>query len=680
MELKEIIAKLSLEEKFAILTGLDNWRTVPVERLGIPSVVMSDGPHGLRKVVKDETGAETTLQAVCFPTSAAMSATWNPELVRQVGQALGEECGAMGVDILLGPGTNIKRTPLCGRNFEYYSEDPLLAGELAAAYIDGVQSQGVGTSLKHFATNNQEFDRFQISSEVDIRTLREIYFKPFEIAVKRSQPWTVMCAYNRLNGIYCSENRFLLDELLRREWGFEGIVVSDWWAVHDRAKSLGASLELEMPFTPDSAANLREAYEKGAISDATIDEALERLLKLIFRAAGTREGRAKQYDLQRHHALAKAGAIEAITLLKNEDDLLPIRRDRAQKVVIIGGLAEKPAFEGGGSSYVNPLLVDIPLEQIKALAGDAVEINYFPVLSAANYQVNQLNLAMAAARKADLAIVFAGNRNGAEFRGRDGIESEEYDRNYLTLSPETEMVIQRIASQNPNTAVIVQAGAAVDMSAWIHPVKAVLFAWYTGQAAGSALAEILFGVANPSGKIAETFPLRIEDTPAYATYPGNGSASWYAEGLMVGYRYYDTYQKEVLFPFGHGLSYTTFGYSALEIAPSTAAERDTVTVSCKVKNSGGRKGKETVQLYVRDVASKVLRPDKELKAFAKIELEPGAEQTVNFELKRDAFAYYNTSLHDWHVESGEFEILIGASSRDIRLAGSVSIEAEQDFS
>ena len=680
MELQALIAQLSQDEKFALLTGKDNWRTVAVERLGIPAIVMSDGPHGLRKVVKNEQGVENTLPAVCFPTSAAMAATWNPALVRRVGQALAEECGAMEVDILLGPGTNIKRTPLCGRNFEYYSEDPLLAGELAAAYIAGVQSGNVGTSLKHFTTNNQEFDRFQISSEVDQRTLRELYLKPFEIAVKKSQPWTVMCAYNRLNGVYCSENRFLLNDVLRGEWGFEGMVVSDWWAVHNRAIALKASLELEMPFAPGSAANLREAYEYGFISDAEIDSALERLLKIIFRAAASREQRAKSYDLDRHHALAKEAAAEAITLLKNEDGLLPIRPERVKKVVIVGGLAEKPAFEGGGSSYVNPLRVDSPLEKIKELAGGAVEIRYFPVLSATNLQVNQLNVAMAAAHDADLAIVFAGNRNGIEFRGRDGIESEEYDRNYLTLSPETENVIQRIAGQNPNTAVVVQAGSAVDMSAWIQRVKAVVFAWYTGQACGSALAEILFGATNPSGKIAETFPLRLEDTPAHPTYPGNGSASWYAEGLMVGYRYYDTYQKEVLFPFGHGLSYTRFDYSDLQVSPINASEHGPVTVRCKIRNSGALKGKETVQLYLRDVASKVLRPDKELKGFVKVELEPGAEREVRFELRRDAFAYFNTSLGDWHVESGIFEILIGASSRDIRLTDEVAIQAERDFS
>jgi beta-glucosidase len=671
MNLQEIVAELSLTEKFALLTGKDAWRTVAVERLGIPSIVVSDGPNGLRKIETDAGGKEITVPAVCFPTSSAMAATWNRQLVREVGKALGEECGAMEVDILLAPGTNIKRTPLCGRNFEYYSEDPLLAGELAAAYIEGVQSEGVGTSLKHFAANNQEYDRRQISSEIDTRTLREIYLKPFEIAVKKSQPWTLMCAYNRLNGVYCSENRFLLDDLLRKEWGFTGIVMSDWSAVYDRAKSLKASLELEMPFEDKSIAVLEESHRKGQISDSEIDSAVERLLKSVFRAVESRAKRAKTYDLQSHHALAKKAALEAITLLKNENGLLPVDKSKVKKIVVVGQFAEEPVIQGGGSAKVIPNQVDIPLERIKELAGKEIMIEYFPVIYSQKPTVNQLNYAMAAVHDADMAFVMVGNR--------DGIESEEYDRANIRLSPEMEEVILRIAAENPNTVVIVAASSAVDMSAWIDKVTTVVFTWYTGQAGGSALADILFGLANPCGKIAETFPLRVEDTPAYANYPGNGYAAWYAEGMMVGYRYYDTCHKEVLFPFGHGLSYTTFAYSGLKIAPETAPEKEAISVSFKVKNTGGMPGKETVQLYVRDTVCKVLRPDKELKAFEKIELQPGEEKEVRLQLGRDAFAYYNVSLNAWHVENGEFKILIGSSSRDIRLQGIVTIQSEYDL-
>lgn len=672
MKLPEIISSLNMSEKFALLTGKDNWRTTGIERVGIPSITVSDGPHGLRKVEQGPNGEEATIEAVCFPTLASLAATWNPDLVRKVGKALGEECGAMGVDVILGPGVNIKRTPLCGRNFEYFSEDPLLAGELAAAYVDGVQSMNVGTSLKHFAANNQEFDRLQINSEIDSRTLREIYLKPFEIAVKKSQPWTVMCAYNRLNGIYCCENRSLLNDLLKEEWGFQGFVVSDWRAVHDRVKSLKAGLELEMPFNPASAAALQAAYQRGEIGEAEIDAALERLLNIVFRAVESRNKRPKTYDPGRHHELAKEAALEGITLLKNEPEILPINKRKVKRILVVGELAEKPVIQGDGSAHVKPLKVDSPLEQLKKLAGAGMQIDYYPVFHADQPTVDRLNYALEASQNADLVLIFAGNRQG--------IEGEFYDRSAITLAPEMERVISSIASQNPNTAVIVEAGSAIDMSAWINQVKVVVFAWYGGQAMGSALAEILFGLANPSGKIAETFPLKIEDTPAFGSHPGNGFTSPYKEGIMVGYRYYDTYHREVLFPFGHGLSYTTFDYSDLRITPSNVMEEEELTVGFKVKNNGGMTGKEVVQLYVRDVAARGLRPEKELKAFAKVELRPGEEREVQFKLNREAFAYFNTSLNSWLVESGEFLILVGSSSRDIRLPGRVRVDARIDFS
>ena len=419
MDLTKVIADLSLSEKMALLTGKDGWNTVAIERLEIPSIAVSDGPHGLRKIESYENNKEVVNEAVCFPTSSAMAATWNRQLIHKIGQALGEECGAKEVDVLLGPGANIKRTPVCGRNFEYYSEDPLLAGELAAAYIEGVQSKGVGTSLKHFATNNQEFDRHQISTEVDARALREIYLKPFEIAVKKSQPWTVMCAYNRLNGLYCSENRFLLNDLLRDEWGFKGIVVSDWGAVHDRVKSLKASLELEMPFQNLSAEALLKAYEDGLITDDEIDSALKRLLTIILEAAQNRKKRPHTYDLNQHHSLAKEAALESITLLKNENGILPIQKAQIQRIAVFGQLAETAVIQGGGSAFVKPFKVDSPLEKIKELAGKDIIIDYQPVLIAKQPTVNRLNEAISASQQADMAILFVGNR--------EGIESESYD-------------------------------------------------------------------------------------------------------------------------------------------------------------------------------------------------------------------------------------------------------------
>lgn len=653
MNIKQTVAAMTLEEKAAFLTGRNDWQTQPFERLGIDSITVSDGPHGLRVVDKDK----VTLKAVCYPTASAMAATWNTELVRQVGSALGQECRAVGVDILLGPGTNIKRTPLCGRNFEYYSEDPLLAGELAAAYIAGVQSTGTGTSLKHFAANNQEYERYNVSSEVDMRTLREIYLKPFEIAVKKAQPWTVMCAYNRVNGVHCSQNRQLLDDILRREWGFEGVVISDWGAVHDRIEALKASLELEMPYSAKSAAELIAAVKDGRLLETELDAAAERLLELVLRAV---ESRTKtSFEASAHHSLTKAAAEEAITLLKNEADILPINKKTVKKLAVIGAYAQFPVIQGGGSAHVQPLQVDEPLGKLKELAGD-ITVDYVPAYMPANGRAADTVRAGQAAAAADMAIVFVGNRPGTE--------EEFFDRESIKLSPDMEALILRTAAHNPNTVVVVQAGAAVDMSAWVDKVKAVLFAWYTGQAAGGALAEILFGRVCPSGKTAETFPLCIQDTPSFETYPGDGRTQWYKEGLLVGYRHYDTAHKEVLFPFGHGLSYTSFEYSGLKI---TQCDR-TVKVDFTLKNTGSMPGKETVQLYVRERFPVVIRPDKELKAFGKYELQPGEKTQVTFILDREAFAYYSTVRTNWHVQGGEYEILIGASSRDIRLKDKIT--------
>jgi len=674
MNVKEIISTLSIDEKLSLLIGKDTWNTVGIEEKGVPSICVSDGPHGLRKVCTDENGQTFTKEAVCFPTASAVSATWNTELAKKVGQAIGEECAANDVDIILGPGTNIKRTPLCGRNFEYFSEDPVLAGELSAAYIEGVQSTGIGTSLKHFATNNQEYDRLHVSTEVDIRTLREIYLKPFEIAVKKAKPTTVMCAYNRLNGIYCSENKFLLNDILREEWGFDGFVVSDWGSVHDRVKSLKASLELQMPYDEKAFDALKRAYENGAITDEEIDSAVERLLNIVFRLYNNRNHRVKEYNLDAHHQLAKEVALEAVTLLKNEGNILPIKKEAVKSIAVIGRFAKEPIIQGGGSAHVNAVKTDNAFDRIMELAGSDIEIKYNDLCTSwpNTSGINNIGEALNFANHSDMAIVFVGSPINDE--------SEGYDRTSITLPSQIEDAILKIAAKNPNTVVVIQAGSAIDMSSWIDKVKGVVFAWFTGQAGGSAVAEILFGLSNPSGKIAETFPLNIEDTPSYVTYPGNGYASWYAEGLMVGYRYYDTYRKEVLFPFGHGLSYTTFEYKDLSIAPDTASEEDEITVKLKIKNTGNMQGKETVQLYVRDTDCKVLRPDKELKAFCKVDLKPGEEKEVEFKLDKSAFSYFNTSLNDWHVESGKFEILVGASSRDIRLKGNVYIQSNFDYS
>ena len=663
MNIKETILELNIDEKLSLLTGINDWETFEIERLNIPSVFLANGPHGVIKQVKDQNGNVYLKNAVCFPTSSAMAATWNCDLIHQVGIALGEECRDLGVDIILGPGTNIKRMPICGRNFEYYSEDPVLAGELTAAYINGIQSVGVGACLKHFAANNQEFDRAQVSSEVDIRTLREIYLKPFEIAVKKAQPWSIMCGYNRLNGIYCSENKFLLNDLLREEWGYDGIVISDWGAVHDKVKSLKASLELEMPCNVTSVDILKQALASGDITEKEIDAILERLLKFINRISFARETEIVHYELEKHNKLAKNAALEAITLLKNQDHILPILSQKVKKLAIIGLFAKEPVIQGGGSASVQPNLIESPYECIKEIAGSEIEIDYSPAYLSWGDVVDGLNVAMQSASNADMAVLFVGNRTG--------IEGEGYDRANLKLSQGMENIILRISEQNPNTVVVVEAGSAMDMSAWIDKVKAVVFTWYGGQMMGSAIAEILFGLSNPCGKIAETFPVKIEDTPSYSTYPGNGYATWYSEGIMVGYRYYDTFKKEVSFPFGFGLSYTTFEYSNLKLTVNP--QENNVTVQFKLKNSGNMQGKEIVQLYIKEIDNQVLRPEKELKAFDKIDLKPNEEKDIIFVLSRDAFSYFNTSLNDWHVDGGRYDILIGSSSRDIRLTERVQI-------
>ncbi len=674
MGITEIISELTLQEKMDLLTGKDMWRTVEIERLGIPSIRVSDGPHGVRKEYLDSNGEKKTYEAVAFPTASALASTWNTELIYETGKALAKECAHLEVDVLLGPGTNIKRTPVCGRNFEYFSEDPLLSGELAAAYIKGVQELGVGVSLKHFAANNQEVDRQCISSEVSERTLREIYLKPFEIAIKKSQPWTVMCAYNRLNGIYCSENEWLLKDILRDEFGFEGIVVSDWWAVHNRAKALAASLELQMPYTEQAYTELMAAYEKGEINEKQIDEALERLLGFIFKIQEMKAKRDTTYQLEQQRELAQQVAQEAIILLKNDEDILPIKKDKVKSIAVIGKCAETPMIQGGGSACVNPEKLDNALEKIKELAGDEIEVS-FNVGYSVWTQIHGsewLGEAVTLASESDMAIVFVANNAF--------IEAESFDRSTIKLAPDIENMIIRIAKSNPNTVVVVQAGGAIDMSAWIHKVKAVVFSGYAGQASGVATAQVLFGLVNPSGKTAETFPMCIEDTPAYDYYPGNGFAVAYKEELMVGYRHYDSAEKEVLFPFGHGLSYTTFEYGDITLSSETIKVGEPLTVSINIKNSGDIAGKETLQLYVRDVVSRVIRPYKELKGFTKLHLEPQEEKKVSFVLQEDAFSYYNMSLKKWHIEGGTFEILIGTSSRDIRASKKLRIINPHDFS
>jgi beta-glucosidase len=652
-KIDELINQLTLEEKAALCIGASAWTTVAVERLDIPAIFVADGPHGVRKVPNEDDLMQKSLPATCFPTASCLASTWDPDLLYRMGEAMAEEAHALGVDILLGPGANIKRTPLSGRNFEYFSEDPYLSGRMAIPLIEGIQSKGVGTSLKHFAANNQEYQRLTINAVVDERTLREIYLPGFEMAVRKAKPWTVMCAYNKLNGTYCSEHHPLLVDILKEEWGFEGFVVSDWGAVHDRVQSLLGGLDLEMPGPQPNRLNaLVEAVSSGACAESVLDEAVRRILRVVFQARAA-EGN-QRFDESAHHALAREIAADGIVLLKN-DDLLPIANQ--ERIAVIGQSAQTPQYQGGGSSHINPIRVDSPFA---ALKDRRPEIEW---LFAAGYpqddSYNQalLDEAVTAAREADLALLFLALPPSKE--------SEGYDRVDLSLTAQQIALIQAVAAVQPRTVVILNSGSAIAMQPWISDVGAVLQAWMMGQAGGGAIADVLFGAVCPSGKLAETFPLAIEDTPAFINYPGDAGEVRYGEGLYVGYRYYDQKNVPVQFPFGFGLSYTRFEYSHPEAAESFR-DVDGLTVSVDVTNTGSVAGKEIVQVYVHDKDCTLSRPPKELKGFAKVALEPGETKRVVIPLDFRSFAFYHPRYHTWITEDGEFEILIGASSQDIR--------------
>ncbi len=653
-DIQALVVKMTLEEKAALCTGASAWTTTPVERLGIPEMIVSDGPHGVRRVPDVKSMMMKSLPATCFPTASSLASTWDVELLHSLGEALAEECIALDVDVLLGPGVNMKRSPLGGRNFEYYSEDPFLAGELAASLIDGVQGKGVGTSIKHFAANNQEFQRFNINAEVDERTLSEIYLPAFETAVKRTQPWTVMCAYNKLNGPYCSEHHELLVDILKNKWGFEGLVVSDWGAVHDRVAALKGGLDLEMPGPQDHRVQaVVEAVRTGELDESVLNEAVRRILTVVFKAQETPKG--GDFDLDAHHELARKIAADGMVLLKN-NGLLPLKK--LEHVAVIGRAAQEAHFQGGGSSHINPTKVAVPFKELKNQAGDA-ELSYaegYPADDA--FRQDLIDQAVNLAQTADAALLYIALPSSKE--------SEGYDRPDLDLTAQQIALIKAVAKVQPNTVVILNNGAPVAMSAWIDDVAAVLEAWMMGQAGGEAIADILFGRVSPSGKLAETFPHKQADTPAHINWPGEAGTVRYGEGLFIGYRYYDAKEMPVLFPFGYGLSYTSFAYSNPALSATTFKDVDGLTVTVDVTNTGRTAGKEIIQVYVHDHESGLVRPPKELKGFAKVELQPGETKTVSIALDFRAFAYYHPKYQQWITEDGEFDILIAASAADIR--------------
>lgn len=644
--------------------GSDFWHTTAIPAAGLDAVMWTDGPHGVRKQsgATDHIGLNQSEPATCFPPAVALGSSWNRELVEEVGQALAEECLALGVGVLLGPGLNLKRSPLCGRNFEYFSEDPLVSGELASALVQGIQSRGVGTSVKHFAANNQETDRMRRDSQVDERTLRELYLRGFARVIQQADPWTIMCSYNRLNGVQVSEHHWLLTEVLRDEWGYEGVVVSDWGAVWDRVKALQAGLDLEMPANPAHEDEVHQALDAGQLSEATIDQAYQRLAKLTRRLMANLATRPDSCDFAAHHELARRMAEQCVVLLSN-DGVLPLAPTAS--VAVIGEFARTPRYQGAGSSRVNPTRLDNALEAIEALVGAPVP--FAPGFTTAPGQElpeSALADAVAIARDAGVVLLFLGLG--------ERHESEGYDRDNADLPAEQLELLEEILKVNPNVVVVLSNGASV-LLPFADRVRAVVEGWLLGQAGGSALARVLYGAVNPSGKLTETIPHRLPDVPSYLHFPGDVNGVRYGEGLFVGYRGYDAAQIEPAFPFGHGLSYTSFGYSGLELS----ANEDDLEVSLTITNEGARPGREVAQVYVSLPGSAVVRAPRELKAFASVALEPGASEQVQLRIPVADLAYWSVRDQTWVVEGGEYLVAVGASSRDLRLTGSVSVVGDE---
>lgn len=676
-KINQWMQELTFEEKCRLLTGAAALSTAGIERLGIPGVNLSDGPHGIRRLLNHPNkeiaqkcniiGGDT-----CLPTASAIGASWNREIAFESGATIAKDCKEEDIQVLLAPGVNMKRTPHCGRNFEYFSEDPYLSGILGAEFIKGVQKEGVGTSLKHFAVNNQEIKRGTINAEVDERTLREYYLKVFEILLKHCNPTSVMCAYNKLNGIWCSENAYLLTELLKEEWGYDGLVVSDWGAVHNIAKSLKAGLDLQMPRNSCIQKELEEGLEKNMISEKDIDRAVRSVLQFIIKITEMAERHAApEYDRKKQHEMAYKAACETITLLKNNGNILPIKKEICRKIAVLGRCAEDVLFMGGGSSKVTVQEenVDRPLEYIKKNA-EGIQVDYFPIFQDGFYDEGVVHAIDAMKTDYDYVLLFVGDNYGMD------CETESFDRDNLKLPNYVNAVIEKTASKFPNTVLILQSGGALLPYRWGN-ITAIIQMWYSGEAAGRAIADILFGKVNPSGKLSETF---ADQERVGLEYPGDERKCEYLEKWNCGYRYYDKHLDEVWFPFGHGLSYTEFAYSDIQISHDKINKDNfQIEVSCRIKNIGNMEGKEAVQLYVAPIDTVVSRPLKELRAFEKIDLKPREEKKVLFQLDQDAFAYFNLCEHNWHVESGRYDILIGSSSADIHLKKSLWVYYENDY-
>ncbi|MDV3125271.1 glycoside hydrolase family 3 C-terminal domain-containing protein [Mycobacterium sp. 21AC1] len=655
-----LIAGLSVAQQAALGSGASFWTTKAIGT--IPAILLTDGPHGVRRqsgAAGDHLGIGASEPATCFPPAAGLSQTWDPELVQRIGVALGEESVALGVQVLLGPGVNIKRDPRCGRNFEYYSEDPLLTALLGAAWVHGVQSRGVGASVKHFAVNNAEHDRMRASSDVDDRTLREIYLRAFEYVVREAQPWTVMCSYNRINGVYAAENRWLLTTVLRDEWGFDGVVVSDWGAVRDRSAAVAAGLDLEMPATGGvTDADVVAAVTERGLDPAVVARAATRVARLATRANET-DATARSFDADAHHRLAREAAGRAVVLLKNENDLLPLA---PSALAVIGPFAQAPRYQGGGSSHVKPTRVDIPFEEIRSLAAGH-QVTYSPGLatdSADDAEALRAD-AVRAAAEAETAVVFLGLTAEQE--------SEGYDREHIELPTDHIDLLRAVVAVQPRTVVVLAHGGVVRLAPVADLAPAILDGALLGQAGGGAVADVLFGVVNPSGRLAETVPVRLEDTAAFLNFPSENGHTSYGERIFVGYRWFDARDLPVTFPFGHGLSYTRFDYSDLELVEGPEG----VTTRLVVTNAGTRAGREVVQAYAALPGSRVSRPPRWLVGFAIATLQPGERYTVEIPVRRKDLAYWDVRQDRWVVESGEYAVSVGASSRDLRVDATVMV-------
>ncbi|MHA7179405.1 glycoside hydrolase family 3 C-terminal domain-containing protein [Arthrobacter sp. MDB2-24] len=642
------VSDLTLEQKASLLSGRDFWSSQDVPEHGIPAIVLTDGPHGIRRQAgdADHLGINDSLPSTCFPPAVAVGSSWDPDIARQVGAAIGREARSFAVSVVLGPGVNIKRSPLCGRNFEYYSEDPLISGVLGAAHVNGLQNEGPGASVKHFAANNQEHERMRISADVDERTLREIYLPAFERVVTEASPATVMCSYNKVNGIYASQNKWLLTEVLRRQWGFQGAVVSDWGAVSDRVAGVAAGMDLEMPGGGATDDQIVTAVADGSLDEALVDAAAARILELTKLPHD--EGKA--FDVDEHHDLARRLAADSIVLLKNDNDILPLKK--GQSVAVVGAFADTPRYQGGGSSHINPTRLDSALQAISdTAASSGASVSYSPgftlVTSVDEPELLHID-AVEAAGAADVAVVFAGLK--------DSEESEGFDRETMELSQDQKKLIHDIAATGTRTVVVLSNGGAVTLEGWHDDVDGILEGWLLGQAGGAAIADVLFGAVNPSGHLAETIPLQVEDNPSWMNFPGEQGHVRYGEGVLVGYRYYETAQMPVRYPFGHGLSYTTFRTDSVQV---DVTGEDTAVARVTVTNTGSAAGKHVIQLYVATETGPVRRPARELRAFAKVNLAPEETSTVDLPLDRRAFAYWDIELDRWVVPAGQYTIQIG---------------------